>query len=113
MKIERKVFGMAEKCETVKWKGTAGIEQAHRLQNELLEAFKKNSEIRLDISGVDDIDITGIQIVVAARKEAEKSEKSFFITGEIPKAIKEFVAASSITLDEYVLADGESEAANA
>ena len=59
---------MADNFETVKWQGTAGIEQAHKLRDEILEAFKKNSKVRLDISEVDDIDITGIQIIIAARK---------------------------------------------
>lgn len=98
---------MANKFETVKWQGNAGIEQAHKLRDELIEAFKKNSEIRLDISEVEDIDITAIQIIVAARKEAEKNGKSFFIMGKIPKAIEEFVTASSITLNEYVLQEAE------
>lgn len=101
---------MAEKFEVIKWQGNAGIEQAHKLRDELLEAFKKTSEIRLDISDVDDIDITGIQIIIAARKEADKNGKSFFITGKIPKAIEEFITASSITLDEYVFNSENSEA---
>lgn len=88
---------------TIKWQGNAGIEQAHKLRDELLEAFKNNSEIRLDISEVEDIDITGIQMIVAARHEAEKKGKFFCITGKIPDSIKEFITASSITLDEYVL----------
>ncbi len=92
---------MADEFETVKWQGTAGIEQAHTLRDSLLEAFKKNSEIRLDISGVEDIDITGIQIIIAAKKEADKSKKSFYLTGDIPSVIEEFTKASAITLKEY------------
>lgn len=98
---------MADKFETVKWQGTAGIEQAHSLKDGILAAFKKNSEVRLDISEVEDIDITGIQIIIAARKEAEKNGKSFFITGKIPNAIEEFIASSSIKLDDYVLLGSE------
>ncbi|MBR4373236.1 MAG: STAS domain-containing protein [Treponema sp.] len=94
---------MAENFETVKWQGNAGIEQAHVLRDEILEAFKKTTKIRLDISEVEDIDITGIQIIIAARREAESTGKSFHITGKIPKAIEEFITASAITLDEYIL----------
>lgn len=94
---------MADNFVIVKWQGTAGIEQAHKLKDEILESFKKNSEVRLDISEVEDIDITGIQIIIAARCEAEKNGKAFFVTGKIPKSIEEFVTASSITLQEYVL----------
>ncbi len=103
---------MADKFETVKWRGTAGIEQAHKLRDEILEAFKKNPKVLLDISEVDDIDITGIQIIIAARREAEKKGNSFYIIGKIPKAIAEFITASSITLDEYIFPE-DSEAADA
>ncbi|WP_191013314.1 STAS domain-containing protein [Treponema zioleckii] len=96
---------MAEKNTdriTVKWQGTAGIEQAHALSDELLQAFKDSSDVRLDISEVEDIDITGIQVIIAARKEAEKQQKNFYITGKIPPAIQDFTAASSISLKDYV-----------
>ena len=68
---------MADKAdfETVTWQGTAGIEQAHELRDELLAAFEKSSDVRLDISKVEDIDITGIQIIIAAQKEAEKQRQ--------------------------------------
>ncbi|MBR1403626.1 MAG: STAS domain-containing protein [Treponema sp.] len=87
---------------TVKWHGTAGIEQAHSLRDELLSAFKKD-KVLLDISEIEDIDITGIQIIVSAKKEAEKTHKEFFITGEIPNSIAEFISASSIFIEKYAL----------
>ncbi len=92
---------MADKAKTVKWQGTAGIEQVNTLKDSLLDAFKKSSEVRLDISKVDDIDITGIQVILAAKKEAEKTGKEFFLTGEIPSVIDDFTKASAISLKEY------------
>ena len=101
---------MAEsKSETLKWQGTIGIEQAHAVSKELLTAINKHDDVRLDISEVEDIDITGIQIIVSARKEAEKQKKTFFITGKIPPVIEEFIIASSISLKDYA----ETEAADA
>lgn len=101
---------MAEsKSETLKWQGTIGIEQAHAVSKELLAAINKHDDVRLDISEVEDIDITGIQIIVSARKEAEKQKKTFFITGKIPPVIEEFIIASSISLKDYA----ETEAADA
>ena len=91
---------------TVKWHGTAGIEQAHSLRDELLTAFKKD-KVLLDISEIEDIDITGIQIIVSAKKEAEKTKKQFFITGTIPDVIAEFISASSISLAEYALPESK------
>ncbi|MBR0033156.1 MAG: STAS domain-containing protein [Treponema sp.] len=97
------------KCEILKWQGTIGIEQAHSVSKELLEAINNNEDVRLDVSEVEDIDITGIQIIVSARKEAEAQKKKFFITGKIPPAIEEFIVASSISLKDYA----ETEAVNA
>ena len=98
----------AKKTEsvTVKWHGNAGIEQAHSLRDELLAAFKSD-RVLLDISEVDDIDITGLQLIVSAKKEAEKSKKKFYITGKIPDVISEFISASSISLAEYAVPEEE------
>ena len=90
-----------EKSIVLKWQGTAGIEQAHSLSKALLEAIENNDDVRLDISEVEDIDITGIQIIIAAKNEAENKKKKFFITGKVPPVIEEFSIASSISLKGY------------
>lgn len=89
------------KSEILKWQGTVGIEQAHAVSKELLSAINSSDDVRLDVSEVEDIDITGIQIIVSARKEADLQKKKFFITGKIPPAIEEFIIASSISLKDY------------
>lgn len=99
--------GKKSEIAKIKWHGVAGIEQAHSLRDELIESFKKAPEVRLDISEVEDIDITGIQIVISAKKEADKLGKKFFITGKIPDAIQQFTAASSISLESYVSPEDE------
>ena len=88
---------------TIKWTGTAGIEQAKNLQKNLLESFSGAEEVLLDISELEDIDITGIQLIVSARKEAEKQNKSFFISGKIPEIILDFTAGCGVSLSEYAL----------
>ncbi|MBQ3671762.1 MAG: STAS domain-containing protein [Treponema sp.] len=97
------------KSEILKWQGTVGIEQAHAVSKALLEAINTHDDVRLDISEVEDIDITGIQIIISARKEADLQKKKFFITGKIPPVIEEFIVASSISLKDYA----ETEAVNA
>jgi anti-anti-sigma regulatory factor len=73
------------------WKGTAGIEQAILLKKELLDAFKKQRTVSLDISEVEDIDISALQIILAAVKEAEKKSGNFYITGTIPDNIRKII----------------------
>lgn len=88
---------------TVIWTGTAGIEQAKNLHDNLLDAFKNANQILLDISKLEDIDISGIQLIISSRKEAEKQKKSFYITGEIPSAILDFTSGCGVSLNDYAL----------
>lgn len=88
---------------TVMWTGTAGIEQAKNLHDNLLDAFKNAKQILLDISKLEDIDISGIQLIIASKKEAEKQNKTFFITGEIPAAILDFTSGCGVSLSDYAL----------
>lgn len=94
---------------TVKWTGTAGIEQAKNLHDNLLNAFKENEHILLDISELEDIDITGIQLIISARKEAEKQKKTFFIIEKIPESILNFTSGCGVPLEDYALPKKEEE----
>lgn len=87
----------------IAWHGSAGIEQAHSLKDELMQAFEQNSKILLDISQIDDIDITGIQLIIAAHKEAEKLGRQFFVIKNIPKQISDFIALTGVIIDNYTI----------
>ena len=91
---------------TVTWEDCAGIEEAVSLREKLLDEFSKGKNIELDISAVTDIDITGIQIILAAGKEAEKQKKKFFLKENIPQEIIEFASGFGIALDQLNLAGG-------
>lgn len=86
----------------IKWKESAGIESSQKLREELLDAFKSSSAIFLDISELEDIDLTGIQLIISAKKEADSQKKTFFIIGSIPEAISEYVSGCGISLDDYL-----------
>ena len=81
----------AAKEKVVKWKGSLGIEQAESLKSELLEAFDKNKNVLLDLSKVEDVDTTTIQLILAAKKEAEKKGINFKVDKNIPNAAVEFL----------------------
>ena len=59
-------------------------------------------EILLDISELEDIDITGIQILLAAKKEAEEKNKIFNIVGNIPEVIKAYSDGFQVSLDSLL-----------
>lgn len=76
----------AQEC-TLLWKGTVGIENADSLKKELLDAFEKNQPVSLDISAVEDIDTSVLQIILAAKKEAEARKIPFSLDPHISDAI--------------------------
>ena len=85
----------------IKWVGAAGIEEAAAEKEELLAAFSEAKEVRLDISEVDDIDVSAIQIIIASFHEAEKRGVPFSITGEIPDVIEKFCKSCGVSLSEF------------
>lgn len=86
----------------VKWTGTAGIESAKKLQTELQKAINGNQEVFLDLSELEDIDLAGIQIILAAQKEADSRQKTFLLKSQIPQAILEYVSGCGISLNSFI-----------
>lgn len=86
----------------VKWKDSAGIESSKKLQKELLDAFNTSSTVFLDLSEVEDIDLTGIQLIISAKKEADSQKKYFFIKGNIPESISEYVSGCGVSLKDFL-----------
>jgi len=84
----------------VEWSGSCGIENAQSLKDSLLKVLKKASQIELDLSKVEDVDLTAIQIILAARKEALSQQKLFFIKDNIPADVVDFSASFGIQLEK-------------
>ena len=103
-----------EEIITLQWTGTAGIETAKSRQKELVKALKAANKVIVDISNIDDIDITGIQLLLAAKKEADASKKNFFVKSPLPASISSFISSCSINLDPLLASEEElKEAENA
>lgn len=83
---------MKKNSGALKWEDSIGIEQAENLKKQLTDAIKKNKSVSLDISGVTDMDTSSIQLILAARKEAENLKKEFFVTGDIPQDVSALFA---------------------
>ncbi len=103
-KIEDKILAAknSPQEQTIKWTGTAGIESADKLQKELLKALNSASTLFLDLSEVEDIDLTGIQLILATQKEADSQKKEFFVKDNVPPAISEYVSGCGIDLNSLI-----------
>ncbi len=81
------------------WKDTVSIENAQKKKQELLKAFNSSDIIHLDISAIEDLDISAVQLILASQKEAMIRNKKFKIIGEIPTAFIDFFRRIGIPMD--------------
>lgn len=85
---------------TVVWDDTVSIENAQQKKQELLKAFNSSEVILLDISKLEDLDISAVQLILAAEKEAILTKKKFSIVGEIPQNFVDFFCRIGIPMDD-------------
>lgn len=91
-----------KKSNIIKWTETAGIESAGKLKVELQKAIDENLLVFIDLSGLEDIDLTGIQLILAAKKEADAQKKKFLLKSGIPPAILEYVGACGVSFEDLI-----------
>ncbi|MDY4673471.1 MAG: STAS domain-containing protein [Treponema sp.] len=101
---------MAEQAKksatTVVWSDTVSIENAQKKKQELLKAFNSSEVILLDISKVEDLDISAVQLILASEKEALMRKKKFKLVGEIPQNFVDFFCRIGIPMDELITSEG-------
>lgn len=64
--------------------GDLNIFNAAEQRQRLLDALEADDEVEVDLSGVSEIDSAGIQLMVAAKREAANRNKSLRFTGHSP-----------------------------
>ncbi|MCX7175230.1 MAG: STAS domain-containing protein [Proteobacteria bacterium] len=64
--------------------GDLSIFNAGEQRSRLLDALEAYSEVEVDLSGVSEIDSAGIQLMVAAKREAVNRNKSLRFTNHSP-----------------------------
>jgi anti-anti-sigma regulatory factor len=70
----------AQGGRTVTVSGRATIEQAFTFREALLESLQAAKEVRVDVSGLTGVDLTGLQLLCAAHQSAEKAGKRFLVS---------------------------------
>ena len=80
MTIERSQDQGAHGRRTLKLAGSVTIGQAAGLREALLESLALDNELQVDVSGITQIDLTGLQLLCAAHQSAETSGKRFGVS---------------------------------
>jgi anti-anti-sigma regulatory factor len=66
---------------TVQVRGSLTIALAREAHAALVKAFAKAQQVLLDLEGVEEIDLTGLQLVCAAHRSSSNAGKGFQVKG--------------------------------
>ena len=90
---------------TLTWEDTVSVENAQKKKQELLKAFNSSDRIHLDISQVEDLDISAVQLILASQKEALLRKKEFKIVGEVSSNFSDFFCRIGIPMDNLITSE--------
>ncbi len=79
---------MCEPHPVLRFEGDLGIAGAMDLKERLRDALAKGQGVELDMALAGDLDITTIQLIWAAAREAERLGTSLSVTGLVPEATR-------------------------
>lgn len=63
--------------------GEIDVTSSAELKRVLIEAISSGKEVHLDLTQVSDLDVTAVQLLWAASREAEKVGASFAVAGDV------------------------------
>jgi anti-anti-sigma factor len=71
----------------IRLEGEVNITSAAEVKKLLLQALASGTELRVDLERATELDVTAMQLLWAAEREARASGKGFILTGRIPGEI--------------------------
>jgi anti-anti-sigma regulatory factor len=77
--------------------GAIDISVAADLKAGLLRAIEAGQEIRVSVEKADELDITAVQLLWAARREAARRGVAFSVAGTVPESIRRDLANAGLT----------------
>ncbi len=72
------------------------IENSRKIHGLLLDKIKKAKIVKMDISRVSKIDLSGFQLIVSAFREALSLKKEFLLTGKIREEMQGSIIATGV-----------------
>ena len=83
----------------VRLEGEINIAAAAELKNLLLQALASGKELRVDLERAAELDVTALQLLWAAEREARGSGRGFALAGRLPEEI--LAAATDAGLEKF------------
>jgi ABC-type transporter Mla MlaB component len=76
-----------DELSTIRLEGEVGIASAADLKSQLIQALGCGKQVRVSLQSVTDLDVTAVELLWAARREAKASSVAFAIDGPIPPMV--------------------------
>ena len=76
-----------EDSSRVQLEGAIDIADAAELKSALLEALRRKKPVEVALDGVTSLDVTAVQLLWAARREAAKAAVRFDLPGGVPETV--------------------------
>jgi anti-anti-sigma regulatory factor len=76
-----------EELSTIRLEGEVGIASAAELKDLLIQALAFRKLVRVSLQSLTDLDVTAVQLLWAARREAKASSVPFAIEGRVPSMV--------------------------
>jgi len=74
------------------------IENAEKAASELLKVLKSKTDVTVDLSSVERLDLSGIQLLISAQNTGEKQKHSFNYAGPMRKTIFDKLSNNGFSL---------------
>lgn len=84
----------------IRLEGEVDISSAAELKKRLLEALRDDGHLHLDLEGATDLDITALQLLWAAERQARGSGKGFALVGRLPETVN--AALNEAGLEDFL-----------
>lgn len=88
---------MKESINVIKVTGNLCIDRAAEIRKQLCEEIDRTNELLVDLSGVDRIDLAGIQILYAAGRSCIARQKPFRLIGTVNAEVCETIAGAGFS----------------
>jgi anti-anti-sigma regulatory factor len=88
----------SESLSVIRLEEVVGIASATELKELLLKALSFGKEVRLAVDKATELDVTAVELLWAAAREARKTGVGFALSGQAPEAISAALADAGIEL---------------
>lgn len=79
--------------------GPMTVQYAGELRDHLLELFMKAKNVTIDLSGVTDIDVAGLQLLCSAHRTSDYAKTRFAVAGGQGAVIRDAAEAAGLLRD--------------